>query len=108
MLSVLTTLYAQLIAIVLGAVLGLLLYRTDRPSATTGATHAGEFRVTRAAGAVALALFCALLFALPAVSNIGSLAISVFDAFYRSGALVFGGAAAFAAGNGCDGLGISE
>jgi len=90
-LSVLTTLYAQLIVIVLGAVLGFLLCRTDRPIATTGATHAAEFRVTRAAGAVALVLFCALLFALPAVSGIGSRSLSVFDAFYRSGALVFGG-----------------
>jgi chromate transporter len=67
------------------------LCRTDAPIAITGATHTSEFRVPRAAGAVALVLFCVLLFALPALSGVGSRAIVVFDAFYRSGALVFGG-----------------
>ncbi|WP_460910753.1 chromate efflux transporter [Paraburkholderia jirisanensis] len=90
-LSVLTTLYAQLIVIVLGAVLGVLLCKADTPIATTRATQASEFRVPRVAGAVALGVFCVLLFGLPALADRGSHAIRVFDAFYRSGALVFGG-----------------
>jgi chromate transporter len=90
-LSVLTTFYAQLIVIVLGAVLGVLLCRTETPITTTRAMQASEFRVPRTAGAVALILFCVLLFGLPALPDIGSHAIRVFDAFYRSGALVFGG-----------------
>lgn len=48
--------------------------------------------MSRLAGAVALILFCLLLFGLPALMTFDSTsAIRVFDAFYRSGALVFGG-----------------
>ncbi|HEY4296472.1 MAG TPA: chromate efflux transporter [Paraburkholderia sp.] len=93
LLSVLTTVYAQLIVIALGAVLGLVFCRTT-PSASAVSTqqYADQFRVSRTAGAVALTLFCVLLFGLPALAGFGAgHAISVFDAFYRSGALVFGG-----------------
>ncbi|GAB2923545.1 hypothetical protein GCM10027093_73560 [Paraburkholderia jirisanensis] len=38
-----------------------------------------------------MGVFCVLLFGLPALADRGSHAIRVFDAFYRSGALVFGG-----------------
>jgi chromate transporter len=90
-LSVLSTPYAQLIVIVIGAVLGVLLCRSQTPIATTRAAEASEFRISRAAGAVALILFCVLLFGLPAFADMGGRTIRVFDAFYRSGALVFGG-----------------
>jgi chromate transporter len=41
---------------------------------------------------VALLLFCVLLFGLPVLANLGAgHAIRVFEGFYRSGALVFGG-----------------
>ncbi|SAK74951.1 chromate transport protein [Caballeronia hypogeia] len=92
-LAVLTTVYAQLIVILMGAVLGIALCRTTT-SGSVAATHehAQEFRVSRVAGAIALVLFCLLLFGLPALMTIDSThAIRVFDAFYRSGALVFGG-----------------
>ncbi|MEM5313144.1 chromate efflux transporter [Paraburkholderia sp. JHI869] len=93
LLAVMTTAYAQLIVIVLGAVLGIVLCRSDPSESMAGARqHANEFRVSRTAGAFALALFCALLFALPALAEFDTThTIRVFDAFYRSGALVFGG-----------------
>ncbi|KVZ78612.1 chromate efflux transporter [Burkholderia ubonensis] len=93
LLAVLTTIYAQLIVIVLGAFLGIALCRTSTPASTAGGReHAQEFRVSRFAGAVSLLLFGVLLFGLPALVAFDSThAIRVFDAFYRSGALVFGG-----------------
>jgi chromate transporter len=92
-LAVLTTIYAQLIVIVLGAVLGITLCRTNASGSMAGAhQHTQEFRVSRLAGATALILFCALLFGLPALLTLDTThAVRVFGAFYRSGALVFGG-----------------
>lgn len=93
LLSVLSTVYAQLIVIVLGAVLGLLLCRTPaaQPLGRTGDPQHG-FRVGHVAGVIALALFCVLLFGLPVLAGLdASPSLRVFDAFYRSGALVFGG-----------------
>ena len=41
---------------------------------------------------MAFVLFCALLFGLPALQHIaGDRSLAIFDGFYRSGALVFGG-----------------
>jgi chromate transporter len=92
-LSILTTVYAQLIVISLGAVLGLALCQTATSSDSGQVpqpTH--EFPVSRAAGAAALVLFCALLFGLPALVGLHpGQAVKVFEGFYRSGALVFGG-----------------
>lgn len=49
-------------------------------------------RIGRTWSVVSLVLFFAILFGLPlAVSTTGSHALAVFDAFYRSGSLVFGG-----------------
>ncbi|AET92968.1 chromate transporter [Burkholderia sp. YI23] len=92
-LSVLTTVYAQLIVIALGAALGFVLCRTTASAGTAGVSrHAHEFRVSRTAGAVALLLFCVLLVGLPVLANSGAQhAVSVFAGFYRAGALVFGG-----------------
>lgn len=62
-LTVLTTVYAQLIVIALGAALGFVLCPSTASAATVGIQqHAHEFRVSRTAGAVALTLFCVLLF----------------------------------------------
>jgi chromate transporter len=92
-LSILTTAYAQLIVIGLGAVLGLALCHTTTSSDgghVPQYTH--ELPVSRAVGAVALILFCVLLFGLPALVGLhAGQAVKVFEAFYRSGALVFGG-----------------
>ncbi len=87
---------AQVAIIAAGAVVGLLwLPRPDAAPATTGrgtapATTSGG--VSRRAGAVLLAVFVALLVALPVVREATvSQAVGVADAFYRTGALVFGG-----------------
>ena len=71
----------QVAAIALGALAGLVLCRD------AGAPAPGRlsFPVSRRGGVAALALFAALL-VLPPL-----LGLAVFDAFYRSGALVFGG-----------------
>src|SRR5471032_1111313 len=92
-LSILTTVYAQLIVIVLRAVLGLALCQTTTSSDTSRTPrHSHEIRVSRTVGAVALILFCVLLLALPALVGLhAGHAVAVFEAFYRSGALVFGG-----------------
>lgn len=80
--------WGQIAAIVLGALAGLALCRTD--DGALGATF--RFRVPRVVGIISLALFGLLLFGLPALGAIASIpGLQVFDAFYRAGALVFGG-----------------
>ncbi|CAJ0885694.1 putative chromate transport protein [Ralstonia sp. LMG 32965] len=92
-LGALTTVYAQLVVIALGAVLGLLLCRSARPApAGLKAAQGGAFRVSHMASIVSLVLFCVLLFGLPVAADLYPwMPAKVFDAFYRSGALVFGG-----------------
>ncbi|HEX7909292.1 MAG TPA: chromate efflux transporter [Paraburkholderia sp.] len=91
--ALLSTVYAQLAVIVCGAVLGLVVCKSGALSdEISSPRHAQEFHVSRKAGAWALVLFFALLFGLPALARFdASHAFAVFDAFYRSGALVFGG-----------------
>lgn len=80
--------FGQVGAIVLGALAGLLLCR----STAAPITRHLNYPVTQRAGAIALVLFVALLVVMPVLAHItGIRAIAVFDAFYRSGALVFGG-----------------
>ena len=92
-LSILTTIYAQLVVIGLGAVLGLAMCQTTTSSDSGHVPqHTHGFPVSRAVGAAALILFCVLLFGLPALIGLHpGQAVKVFEAFYRSGALVFGG-----------------
>jgi chromate transporter len=79
---------AQILAIALGGVAGLWLCRAA-PQAPTG--HVSVF-VSRPVGLAALAIFLLLLVALPVWRNIeASQGLALFEAFYRSGALVFGG-----------------
>jgi chromate transporter len=79
---------AQMAAIALGAMAGLLLCR-DRSVPVAG--HI-SFPVTKIAGMTALGLFTALLLGAPVLVTItGNPDMALFDAFYRSGALVFGG-----------------
>lgn len=83
-----TSSVAQIGAIVLGGIAGLWLCRNG--TATTSG-HL-EMPVSRGAGLVALAAFFFLLAGLPVLRGVtGSSAVALFDAFYRSGALVFGG-----------------
>ncbi len=81
---------AQLGVISLGGLLGWWWYRsTIEVSPAHGPPSQGG---GRGAAVMALAAFLALLFALPALAAAtGSRSLAVFDAFYRSGALVFGG-----------------
>ena len=83
-----TSSVAQIGAIILGGVAGLWLCRSGW---TTSAGHL-EMPVSRDAGLVALAAFFVLLVGLPMLRVLtGSSGVALFDAFYRSGALVFGG-----------------
>lgn len=78
----------QVLAIVVGALAGLLLCR----DATTSDTQALPTLVSHRAGIVAAALFVGLLLGLPLLAWISPLPVlQVVDAFYRAGALVFGG-----------------
>jgi chromate transporter len=79
---------AQIAAIALGACAGLWLCRGE---AAPISGHL-NFPVTRLRGVIALSLFMALLLIPPAIAPAaGSQGLALFDAFYRSGALVFGG-----------------
>ncbi|PDT36622.1 MULTISPECIES: chromate efflux transporter [Sinorhizobium] len=78
----------QLAAIVVGGVAGLLLCRR-KGEAITG--HV-SFPVSHSVGWIALVLFFGMLFGLPiAAATTSSQGLAVFGAFYRAGALVFGG-----------------
>ncbi|WP_437352863.1 chromate efflux transporter [Neorhizobium petrolearium] len=78
----------QVAAIVVGGLAGLLFCRNG-PAA--GANHL-SFRVSRRVGVFCLAAFFLLLFLLPvAAAASGSQGLSLVDAFYRAGSLVFGG-----------------
>jgi chromate transporter len=80
--------FGQIAAIVLGACAGLWLCRGE----TAPVSGHLNFPVTRRAGVVALGLFAALLLIPPVIVTVShSQGLALFDAFYRSGALVFGG-----------------
>lgn len=79
---------AQIGAIVLGGLAGLWLCRSD-PLTPSG--HV-EIPVSRTMGLITLGIFFVLLACLPVLRSLtGSTGIALLDAFYRSGALVFGG-----------------
>jgi chromate transporter len=79
---------AQIAAILLGGIAGLWLCRTA-PAPSVG--HLAV-PVSRSMGLVALTAFFLLLAGLPVLRSLGlAPSIALFDAFYRSGALVFGG-----------------
>lgn len=83
-----TSSVAQVGAIVLGAIAGLWLCRGG---AQAPSGHV-DMPVSRTAGVIALAAFLVLLVGLPMLRGLsGSTGVALFDAFYRSGALVFGG-----------------
>jgi chromate transporter len=79
---------AQIAAIALGGAAGLWLCRSAAPAATG---HVAV-PVSRTAGLVALGAFFLLLAGLPLLRNLtGSPGVALAEAYYRSGALVFGG-----------------
>ncbi|APO78900.1 chromate transporter protein (plasmid) [Rhizobium etli 8C-3] len=80
--------FGQTGAIAFGSVAGLWLCRADVP------VLAGRlsFPVSRRCGVIALVCFAVLFLAPPIVAGVtGHEAVALFDAFYRSGSLVFGG-----------------
>jgi chromate transporter len=80
---------SQIAAILLGGIAGLWLCRAGPPTTATG--HV-TVPVSRAVGLAALAAFFLLLAGLPVLRGLtNSQGIALFEAFYRSGALVFGG-----------------
>lgn len=84
------TAVGQVGAIVLGGIAGLLLSRPTTGQVADPVPEPLAMPVSRRAGIACLALFMTLLIGLPVVRGLG-MGISFFDAFYRSGALVFGG-----------------
>lgn len=87
--SIWQTPYIQVLAIAAAGGIGWLLYRNDVGEGTTTNLH---IPISRSFAAICLVLFFGLLAALPMLSaSAGSEWLAVFDSFYRSGALVFGG-----------------
>jgi chromate transporter len=79
---------AQILAIVAAGLAGRLLLQIPQAAP---ASHI-DYRVSRTTGATLLAIFGALLIALPLLAAFsGSTLIALIDGFYRAGALVFGG-----------------
>jgi chromate transporter len=80
--------FGQLAAIAVGGLLGLVLCRA-------AAQQSGElvaFGVSKSVGIVCLLAFFVLLFVMPVLAGASnSQGLNQFDAFYRSGSLVFGG-----------------
>jgi chromate transporter len=76
----------QVGTILLGGIAGFWLCRAPVPACTGSLGPA----VSRRAGIAALAAYCVLLSALPALAR-SYHGVALFDAFYHSGALVFGG-----------------
>jgi chromate transporter len=82
---------AQIGAIVFGAVAGLWLCRSGQASEPIQVeSDRAVVPVSRQVGIAALIVFFALLAGLPFLRNLAA-GVALFDAFYRSGALVFGG-----------------
>jgi chromate transporter len=80
---------AQIGSIVIGAMIGWLWHRKGVPAGTAPARARSGSHL---AAATCFLLYFLLLFLLPALAaSAKSLAVSAFDSFYRSGALVFGG-----------------
>ncbi|WP_173931772.1 chromate efflux transporter [Chelativorans sp. Marseille-P2723] len=79
----------QIAAILAGGLGGLWLCRSG---AGDGAASHVRFPLTRASGLISLGLFFGLLLGLPLLASATAWqGVAVFDAFYRAGALVFGG-----------------
>ena len=83
------TALGQVSAIALGGLAGILLLRNSE----TGEHHAHmPLTVSRVEGVIALLVFVVLLVGLPlATAQGGGQGLQLFDSFYRSGSLVFGG-----------------
>jgi len=82
------TAWGQIGAIIISGLVGLAMFRGAPPADHVSLPHP----VSRTVGAVALAVFFALLLGLPLLAAaIPSQGLTLFEAFYRAGSLVFGG-----------------
>ena len=82
------TTYTQVGVILLAALIGFLLYRQQPQDEEISS----RFPITKRVAVICLCLFFGLLLFLPIVREVtGSYWIALFDSFYRSGSLVFGG-----------------
>lgn len=82
------TAYTQVGIILLSAVIGYVIYRQQKDELGIGVS----FPVTRRFATICLVLFFGLLIFLPILRDVTSIHwIAIFDSFYRSGSLVFGG-----------------
>ncbi|QUX30609.1 chromate efflux transporter [Nocardiopsis akebiae] len=81
---------SQVVAILVGGVLGLFCLHTT--ASTQDGTDGGGVGVRRGTALVCLGVFAALLVALPVLATLpANPAVGVADGFYRAGSLVFGG-----------------
>ncbi|MGP9527375.1 chromate efflux transporter [Glutamicibacter sp. AOP5-A2-18] len=82
----------QVLAIVLGLIAGYFLCRVPPAARATDAVVPLRFAVSRRTGILSLTVLFLLLVGTPIVVSVaGWDSLALFDAFYRSGALVFGG-----------------
>ena len=82
------TVFTQVSVITISALVGFLLYRHQADNNNSKIS----FPVSKGFGLICLVLFVGLLFLLPILKEVTSLEwIAMFDSFYRSGSLVFGG-----------------
>jgi|SRR5690625_640274 len=82
------TAFTQISVILIAALIGFLLFRTHNDTGKTSS----QFPISKRVAATCLLLFFGLLFLLPIIRELTGLEwIALFDSFYRSGSLVFGG-----------------
>ncbi|WP_374939778.1 chromate transporter [Bacillus sp. MCCB 382] len=82
------TVISQVVVICLSALIGFLLYKNESADDEVRM----EFPISRKTAVISLSAFLSLLIVLPFLREISSLEwVALFDSFYRSGALVFGG-----------------
>lgn len=82
----------QVIVIAIGGILGWLLYRGKEPSYSTDCSRTIKQHNSYTAALLWLLVFVALLIALPIMTQThNNQTLNLFDAFYRSGSMVFGG-----------------
>src|SRR5690625_2404171 len=80
--------FTQVTVILLAALLGFILFRQHDETAH----KSSRFPISKKLSAFCLLLFFGLLFLLPVIRELtGSTCLAMFDSFYRSGSLVFGG-----------------
>lgn len=81
--------YAQIVVILLAGLVGFILFKETNQQTDLSTS---EFPISHRVGYICLTLFFSLLILLPILSSMIDLPwLTLFDSFYRSGSLVFGG-----------------